>query len=76
MLVPLMFAIFRNIPSKASNARATAVIESQWRALERLSFQAVRKPLANFFARFEIAVNTETRPRMATVQVTLPPPIE
>lgn len=37
---------------KNTNARATAVIESQWRALERLSFQAVRKPLANFFARF------------------------
>jgi hypothetical protein len=35
----------------STNARATAVMESQWRALERLSFQAVRMQLANFFAR-------------------------
>jgi hypothetical protein len=34
-----------------TNARATAVMESQWRALERLSFQAVRIQLASFFAR-------------------------
>jgi len=33
------------------NARATAVIESQWRAAERLSFEAVRKQLAIFFDR-------------------------
>jgi hypothetical protein len=35
---------------KNPNARATAVLESQWRALEQLSFQAVRVQLANFFA--------------------------
>lgn len=33
------------------NARATAVIESQWRAAERLSFEAIRKQLAIFFER-------------------------
>jgi len=33
------------------NAHAAAFIESQWRALERLSFQAVRKQLEDFFAR-------------------------
>ena len=32
-------------------SRATAVIESQWRAAERISFQAVRKQLSIFFAR-------------------------
>ncbi len=31
--------------------RATAIVESQWRAAERLSFQAVRKQLAIFFSR-------------------------
>jgi hypothetical protein len=35
---------------KDTSGRATAVMESQWRALERLSFQAVRPQLANFFA--------------------------
>jgi hypothetical protein len=35
-----------------TSARGTAVLESQWRALERLSFQAVRIQLANFFAQF------------------------
>jgi hypothetical protein len=38
---------------KNTAGRATAVMESQWRALERLSFQAVRTQLANFFAQFE-----------------------
>ncbi len=32
-----------------TNARATAIVESQWRAAERLSFQAVRVQLAKFF---------------------------
>jgi hypothetical protein len=36
---------------KNTNARATAIVESQWRAAERLSFQAVRKQLEAFFAR-------------------------
>jgi hypothetical protein len=35
---------------KDTNARATAIMESQWRALERLSFQAIRPQLAAFFA--------------------------
>lgn len=34
-----------------TNSRAALVVESQWRALERLSFQAVRTQLANFFAK-------------------------
>lgn len=38
---------------KNTNARATAILESQWRALERLSFEAGRTQLRNFFARFE-----------------------
>ena len=33
-----------------TNKRATTVVESQWRAMERLSFQAVRSQLAAFFA--------------------------
>ena len=32
-------------------ARATLIMESQWRAMERLSFQSVRAQLADFFAR-------------------------
>jgi hypothetical protein len=32
-------------------ARATAIVESQWRAAERISFQAVRRELAVFFER-------------------------
>jgi hypothetical protein len=34
-----------------ASARAKIVVESQWRALERLSFQAIRPQLAEFFAR-------------------------
>jgi hypothetical protein len=34
-----------------TNARATHIVESQWRAMERLSFQAVRPQLHEFFAR-------------------------
>ncbi len=36
---------------KNTAARATAIVESQWRGAERLSFQAVRKQLALFFKR-------------------------
>jgi len=36
---------------KDTNKRATAIIESQWRAAERLSFPAVRKQLELFFGR-------------------------
>jgi len=32
-------------------ARATLIIESQWRAMERFSFQSVRAQLAEFFAK-------------------------
>jgi hypothetical protein len=35
---------------KNADSRAATVAESQERALERLSFQAVRSQLANFFA--------------------------
>ncbi len=35
---------------KDTAARATAIMESQWRALERISFQATRPQLAAFFA--------------------------
>ncbi len=31
------------------NVRATAIVESQWRAMERISFRAVRTQLENFF---------------------------
>jgi len=34
-----------------TNGRATLIVESQWRAMERLSFQAVRPQLADFFER-------------------------
>jgi hypothetical protein len=34
---------------KNTNARATAIMESQWRALERISFHSVRPQLAAFF---------------------------
>jgi hypothetical protein len=34
-----------------AETRAALVMESQWRALERVSFSAVRTQLANFFAR-------------------------
>src|SRR5437763_5606582 len=36
---------------KNTATRATAIIETQWRAAERMSFQAVRKQLAIFFSR-------------------------
>src|SRR5579864_913261 len=36
---------------KNTAGRATAIVESQWRAAERVSFQAVRKQLAIFFSR-------------------------
>jgi len=36
---------------KNTAARATAIVESQWRGAERVSFQAVRKQLAIFFSR-------------------------
>ncbi len=34
-----------------SNARGTVFIESQWRSMERLSFEAVRKQLSQFFGK-------------------------
>jgi hypothetical protein len=37
-----------------TNARATAIVESQWRAAERLSFQAVRTQLVAFFERIAV----------------------
>jgi len=35
------------------NARGTAFMESQWRSMEQLSFEAVRKRLEEFFAQFK-----------------------
>lgn len=34
-----------------TNGRATLLLESQWRAMERLSFEAIRAQLAEFFER-------------------------
>ncbi|HEY4284695.1 MAG TPA: hypothetical protein VGM62_16660, partial [Chthoniobacterales bacterium] len=34
------------------NARGTAFVESQWRSMEQLSFEAVRKRLEEFFGQF------------------------
>lgn len=34
-----------------TNGRATLILESQWRAMERLSFEAIRSQLAEFFER-------------------------
>ena len=36
---------------KDTNRRATLILETQWRAMERLSFQAIRPQLAEFFAK-------------------------
>jgi hypothetical protein len=36
---------------KNTAVRATAIVETQWRAAERISFQAIRKQLAVFFER-------------------------
>lgn len=36
---------------KDTQTRATAIVESQWRAMERLSFSATRKQLAIFYER-------------------------
>jgi hypothetical protein len=35
------------------NARGTAFVESQWRSMEQLSFEAVRKRLEEFFAQLQ-----------------------
>jgi hypothetical protein len=35
---------------KDTNRRATLILETQWRAMERLSFQAIRPQLEEFFA--------------------------
>src|SRR5262249_8477839 len=41
---------------KNTAGRATAIVETQWRAAERISFHAVRKQLMSFFARLEKGV--------------------
>lgn len=41
---------------KNTAARATAIIETQWRAAERISFQSVQRQLASFFERIEKGV--------------------
>lgn len=45
-LKTIALELIKNTPT-----RGTAIVESQWRAAERLSFQSVRKQLALFFAR-------------------------
>jgi hypothetical protein len=37
--------------TRDTNKRATLILETQWRAMERLSFAALRPQLADFFAR-------------------------
>jgi hypothetical protein len=37
----------------SDNARGTAFVESQWRSMEQVSFEAVRKRLEEFFAQFK-----------------------
>ena len=41
---------------KNTAVRATAIVETQWRAAERISFVAIQKQLANFFDRIERGV--------------------
>ena len=41
---------------KTTAVRATAIVETQWRAAERMSFLAIQKQLANFFGRIERGV--------------------
>ena len=41
---------------KNTAGRATAIVETQWRAAERISFQAVQRQLASFFERIEKGV--------------------
>src|SRR2546430_3476418 len=38
---------------KNTAVRATAIVETQWRAAERISFPAIQKQLAVFFGRIE-----------------------
>lgn len=51
---------------KNTAVRATAIVETQWRAAERISFQAVRKQLAVFFERIEKGV-VETQPALPII---------
>src|SRR5438128_12686383 len=41
---------------KNTAGRATAIVETQWRAAERISFRAVQRQLASFFERIEKGV--------------------
>ena len=47
-------------------ARATAIVETQWRAAERISFEAVRKQLALFFNRL-VSAPIETQPNLPSI---------
>jgi len=51
---------------KNTAERAKAIVETQWRAAERLSFQAVQKQLAYFFDGLERG-STETQPNLPTI---------
>src|SRR5437588_3422044 len=51
---------------KNTATRATAIIETQWRAAERMSFQAVQSQLAHFFSRLARAP-IETQPSLPII---------
>lgn len=51
---------------KNTAERAKAIVETQWRAAERLSFQAVQKQLTYFFDRLENGP-IETQPNLPTI---------
>ena len=64
--LPTMALLDRNMSSRHLTAvaflnantavRATAIVETQWRAAERISFPAIQKQLAVFFDRIEKGV--------------------
>jgi len=51
---------------KNTAERAKAIVETQWRAAERMSFSAVQKQLAYFFGRLENSP-TETQPNLPSI---------
>ena len=51
---------------KDTAGRATAIVETQWRAAERISFQAVRRQLAFFFNRL-VNKPLETQPNLPSI---------
>src|SRR5436305_273875 len=51
---------------KNTAERAKAIVETQWRAAERMSFSALQKQLAYFFGRLENS-RTETQPNLPSI---------